>query len=447
MKKRHLRMVASAVALAILLVACGNDTEEATEPGSPASEEAPEGEDAAAAAEGDIDVPDSPDDGVLSDTIRIGWMGDATGPTASAQGLNLRGLEAWVEYTNEQGGVLGRQVELIVRDDEFNAERAISNFRALVDDDRVLAIIQLGGAHISEALMPDVEQVGIPVIGPPQTIDAQIDHPYVFNNIAHYGDQADIAVPRMAERAGVDVSDLRVMVLQLELPSGDEWNAYIEQTLDEQGGTYVGRVTMPTASPDFASIVTQVRSIVENEDVNAIAFQGAPANGLGILNEMEAQDFTDIPVVGIHGIAGSNIYTESPPGVQHVMQGIQSFTPCNVDNEGTQIIREFVAGTSWEEDCLHINFSHGWLDGMIFEQAAERAAEQAGEVTRETLTEALRGQFDTLGLSCTIDWTETNHSPCGAPFVWDEDEEALIIGGGSFDVWQEYFDEEYGLAR
>lgn len=439
MKRRHLRWFATGAVLAMLLVACGNGADD------PATDEEPTDEEPADEG-GELSVPDNPDEGVLSDTIRVGWMGDATGPTASAQGLNLRGIEAWVEYINEQGGVLDREVELIVRDDEFNAERAISNFRALVDDDRVLAIINVGGAHISEALMPDIEQVGIPIIGPPQTIDVQLDNPYVFNNIAHYGDQADIAVPRLAERAEVDVTDLRVAVVQLELPSGDEWDAYIRQTVEEQGGTYVDRLTMPTASPDFASIVTQLSAMVDAEGVNAIAFHGAPAHGLGVLNEMESQDFTDIPVVGIHGIAGSNIYTESPPGVQHIMQGVQSFTPCNVENEGTAIINEFVAGTPWEEDCRQINFSHGWLDGMIFQQAAERAAEQAGELSRETLTEALRGQFDTMGLSCPIDWTDSQHSPCGAPFVWDEDEEALVPGGGGFEPWAEFFDFEYGLA-
>lgn len=437
-------MLVPALVLALVLAACGGDdaaTDTGSDDGGDAATETDDGDDGGDAAA----LPDNDSEGFTSDTIRVGWMGDATGPTASAQGLNLRGIEAWAEWINEEGGILGREVELIVRDDEFNAERAVGNFRALVDDERVLAIIGVGGAHIMEALAPEIESVGIPVIGPPQTIEVQLENPWIFSNIGHYGDQADVAIPRLAERAGVDVTDLRVAVIQLELPSGDEWDTYIQASLAEQGGTYVGRVTMPTAATDYATVLTQVRQLVEAEDANAIAFHGAPANGLGVLNEMASQGFTDIPVVGIHGIAGSNIYTESPPGVQDIMEGVHSFRPCNLDTPGTQTIRDFVAGTRWEEDCLQINFSHGWLDGLIFQQAVERAAE-SGQVGRESLRDALQGPFDAQGLSCDIDWTDFNHNPCVAPFQWDDETEALVIVNDSFTAWEQYLDFVYGLA-
>lgn len=441
------RAVVPALVLALVLAACGGD-DATTDDGAAGDDAAEEnGDDNGGDDGGDAgaaELPDNDAEGFTADTIRIGWMGDATGPTASAQGLNLSGIEAWTEYINEQGGILGREVELVTRDDEFNAERAVGNYRALVDDERVLAIIGVGGAHIMEALAPDIESVGIPVIGPPQTIEVQLQNPYIFSNIGHYGDQADVAIPRLAERAGVPVEELRVAVIQLELPSGDEWDTYIRASVEEQGGTYVGRVTMPTAATDYATVLTQVRQLAEAEDANAIAFHGAPANGLGVLNEMASQDFTDIPVVGIHGIAGSNIYTESPDDVQDVMEGVHSFSPCNLDTPGTQTIRDFVAGTEWEEDCKQINFSHGWLDGLIFQQAVERAAE-TGEVSRESLRDALQGTFDAQGLSCDIDWTDTNHNPCVAPFQWDEADEALVIVNDDFTAWEQYVDGEYGL--
>jgi branched-chain amino acid transport system substrate-binding protein len=389
---------------------------------------------------GELTVPDNPDNGVTADTIKLGWMGDATGPTASAQAFNLRGTQAFVEWQNQKGGLLGRQLELVVKDDEFNAEKALGNFTSLVEDERVIAIVQMGGSHISTALMPDVADFGIPVIGQGQTIDVQLDNPYVFSNMAHYGDEADVAIQRIASALG-DVADARVVVAQLELPSGDEWNAYIETTLAEQGGTYLGRILINAGAPDYVASITELRDFVETQDANFVAIHAAPAHGLGFLTEMKNQGLR-VPIIGIHGLAGKSIFTEGPADMIDLVEGVHSFIPSNVDSPGTQIIREFVAGTDWEEDSTQLNFSHGWLDGMIFVQAAERAAQQSGELTRDTLWRALQGPFDTMGISCPIDWSEFNHSPCAAPFRWNAETEGLEPVE-PFDFWS--LDGIYGL--
>ena len=51
----------------------------------------------------------------------------------------------------------------------------------------------------------------------------------------------------------------------------------------------------------------------------------------------------------------------------------------------------------------HLNFAHGYLNGYIFEQAVSGQPRPASS-PRE-LTEALQGEFDTLGLTCPIDWS------------------------------------------
>ena len=101
-----------------------------------------------------VDVPDNEDVGVTSDTIRIGWLGDITGPTASAQTFNLLGSEAAVAYYNEQGGVAGRQLELIPLDDAFVAETATTNYASLTQDEGVLALVHVGGSDVIAALLP-----------------------------------------------------------------------------------------------------------------------------------------------------------------------------------------------------------------------------------------------------------------------------------------------------
>lgn len=390
-------------------------------------------------------VPDNPDFGVEADTIKIGWMGDATGPTASAQEFNRRGSLAYAAWKNANGGVLGRQIELVIKDDEFNAEKALTNWTSLIEDEKVLAIIHLGGSHISTALMPDVGEQGIPVVGQPQNIDVQLETPNSYNNIAHYGDEADVATKRMADGMG-GIENVKVTVVQLELPSGDEWNAYIKDSVEKQGGTYVGRQLLNTGSPDYTGVVTALGQSIDAGETNYVAFHGAPSHALGTLTEMKTQG-VEVPFVGIHGLAGSTVYTEGQLTAADVVEGVHSFLPATSDCEGCAVIRDAVAGTEWEGDVGQINFTHGWLDLDLVVQAIERAAAESGELNWTTMNSALvGGPFETYGLTCPIDWSSSNHSPCAAPFQWNYDTGVLEPVGGGFDAWADALDGEYFLA-
>lgn len=422
------------------------DAEGDVDDAAAADEAADEATDEAAVEEpsadsGDASVPDNPDFGVEEDRILIGWMGDATGPTASAQAFNLHGAEAAVEWYNENGGVLGRELELVVKDDQFSAETATTNFAALTQDDNVLAVVNMGGSHISTALMPRVAEAGIPVVSLPQTIDVQLEVDNAYSNIAHYGDEADVAIAYVGQQID-GVENASVAVVQLELPSGDEWDTYIEQSVVDGGGTYAGRVLLNPGAPDYAGAVTQLEQLISSDDVNYLAIHGAPANGLGMVTEMVARGI-DVPIVGIHGMAGGTIYLEGPQESADLIRGVHSFLPATSDCETCQVIRDFVPGTEWEDDIIELNFSDGWQDVMITVEAMERAAEADGELSWDTMNTALHAApFDTGGLTCEVDWTESQHSPCAAPFEWVDDHLEVV---GGFDEWADSIDGEYGL--
>lgn len=438
------RSVAAAVAaIALVATACGGGGGD--DSSTPAGDEQTEGDGGDGGDGGNAtgEVPDAPDDGVTADSISVGWMGDLTGPTASAQALNLRGLEAYFEKVNAEGGVLGRDLRVVAKDDEYGAESGVANFQALANDDRVLGITQVGGAHIQEAIVADAERMGIPLVSVAQTIDSGTESDFIFNTIAHYGDQADVAVARMIDRVG-SAEDLKVAVVQLEVPSGDEWNAYIKQEVEEVGGTYLGRQTINPASADLGAIVTNLRQMVDNEGLNYIALHAAPAQALLVVNSLASAGL-QIPLIGIQGIASLNVFQEGDREQLEVTEGIHSFLTFADDSEGSEEIRAFIEGegAKYADDAAHINFTHGWLGGMIIHQAIERAAE-TGELTRASFHDALKGPYDVKGLTCELDFTENNFNPCAAPFASSDGENMQIEG--SFEQWAEFIDGEYGVA-
>ena len=73
--------------------------------------------------------------------IKIGAILAVTGPAAYLGGPEARTLETLVADTNKAGGILGRQVQLIVKDSQGSAEKAVSFAKQLVEEEEVLAII------------------------------------------------------------------------------------------------------------------------------------------------------------------------------------------------------------------------------------------------------------------------------------------------------------------
>jgi branched-chain amino acid transport system substrate-binding protein len=82
---------------------------------------------------------DSGDDGGDGggDPIRIGISLPLTGDFSEPGKGVQRGYEAWAKIVNDKGGLLGRQVELKVLDDQSNADRVVSDYAQLLGKDSV----------------------------------------------------------------------------------------------------------------------------------------------------------------------------------------------------------------------------------------------------------------------------------------------------------------------
>jgi len=69
--------------------------------------------------------------------VRIGISLPLTGDFAEPGKGVQQGYEAWAKYVNENGGLLGKQVELLILDDQSNADRVASDYERLINQDNV----------------------------------------------------------------------------------------------------------------------------------------------------------------------------------------------------------------------------------------------------------------------------------------------------------------------
>src|SRR5690554_5952964 len=75
------------------------------------------------------------------DTIKIGALQDTSGSTAAwGQGM-VNGSQMAIEEINARGGLLGREVELVVYDHKNEVNEAINVYQRMVNRDNVSAVI------------------------------------------------------------------------------------------------------------------------------------------------------------------------------------------------------------------------------------------------------------------------------------------------------------------
>ncbi|MDT5127986.1 MAG: branched-chain amino acid transport system substrate-binding protein, partial [Mycobacterium sp.] len=72
-----------------------------------------------------------------SDTVTIGASLPLTGEFSQGGLDTQHGYETWVEMTNEKGGLLGKPVQIIVKDDATTQDTAVTNYNNLISQDKV----------------------------------------------------------------------------------------------------------------------------------------------------------------------------------------------------------------------------------------------------------------------------------------------------------------------
>jgi branched-chain amino acid transport system substrate-binding protein len=140
--------------LALFASACGlaeegADQEEAASPEDTGGTVAPEAETPATAAEGASGEP-----------ISIGATLPLTGAFADTGAFVAEGYEDWVDNVNEEGGLLGRPVELTIEDDTSDVGRATSLLERLITQDEVDLVLGGYPGSSAAAQMAIAEQYG-----------------------------------------------------------------------------------------------------------------------------------------------------------------------------------------------------------------------------------------------------------------------------------------------
>ena len=172
-----------------------------------------------------------------ADPIKIGVNGPFTGGSSS-MGVSMRdGVRLATAEINKAGGVLGRQILLVERDDEAKNERGVQIAQELINKERVAAVVGYINTGVALASQRFFQEAKIPVMNNVATgslVTHQFDDQpenYVFRNSAHDSIQAPMIVEEAVVRRGFK----RVAILADSTNYGQLGRADLEAALAQKG--------------------------------------------------------------------------------------------------------------------------------------------------------------------------------------------------------------------
>jgi branched-chain amino acid transport system substrate-binding protein len=172
-----------------------------------------------------------------AEPIKIGVSGPFTGGSSS-MGVSMRdGVRLAVEEINAKGGVLGRPLQIVERDDEAKNERGVQIAQELINKEKVVATVGFINTGVALAAQRFYQEAKIPVMNNVATgsiITHQFDDQpenYIFRNAAHDSIQAPMIVEEAITRRGFK----KVAILADSTNYGQLGRADLEKALALKG--------------------------------------------------------------------------------------------------------------------------------------------------------------------------------------------------------------------
>ena len=174
---------------------------------------------------------------IAADTIKIGVSGPFTGGSAP-MGVSMRdGVRVAIKEINEKGGVLGRQLEAVERDDEAKNERGVQVAQELINKEKVAATVGFINTGVSLASQRFYQEAKIPVMNNVATgsiVTKQFaDQPenYIFRTSANDQIQTAMLVDEVVGKRKLT----KVAILADSTNYGQLGREDLEKALDKKG--------------------------------------------------------------------------------------------------------------------------------------------------------------------------------------------------------------------
>lgn len=384
---RRWMVIGALAALLVLAAACEADEDP---------------EDAGADVDGEVaDDQCDPDD-----PVEVGALLSLTGPAADIGDRALEGTQMAADELNDEGGILGRCVEVLERDDEGDGTRASQMARELVDQEEVDFVV---GPFLSTPVGASLEVTNpagtLHIIGGvlPEGGDAE-QFPYSFRTQVPAQLQAETFAGFMQEAGYESAAGIAV-----NNALGISVSEQLEELLPEEGLELTQVEFHESGDADHSSQMAALEST--DPDVLIVMSTAVP----DLIASLRAREDIgwDVPVLGFSSMAFPEV-TEGvgEEGMEDVLAG-QAFENLARDADGNVLGGERVE--DWLERYLEWagadEFQFGPQQVALFYDSVKMvawAAEEVGSLDPDEIQAHLEAN-SYEGVAATYDYDEQRH--------------------------------------
>lgn len=132
-------------------------------------------------------------------TIKLGQSLPLSGPLTELGSEYREGAQTYFKWVNSKGGIGGRKIDLVTLDDAYVVEKTLLNAKKLLDEESVFAFFGMFGSANYAALMPLINERGVPSVAPYTGADSlrALASPTTFWLRASYGDETEKIVDQL----------------------------------------------------------------------------------------------------------------------------------------------------------------------------------------------------------------------------------------------------------
>lgn len=332
--------------------------------------------------------------------IRVGAFLSVTGPAAFLGDPELKTLELYVERLNAEGGVLGRKLMLVAYDDAGDAEKARTFAKRLLEQDKVDVIVGGSTTGTTMAVVPMVEQAGVPFISlAGAVVIVEPAKKWVFKT-PH--------TDRMAcEKIFVDLQSRKISKVALISGSGGFDKSMRGECLKvapKYGVEFVGDETYGATDTDMTAQLTKIKGSGAQAVLNAGFGQG-PA----IVTRNYRQVGLTLPLYQSHGVASKEYIKLSGPAADGVRLPAAALLVADQLAAG-DAQKPVVVGYSkafadkYKADVS--TFGGHAYDGLML---AVNAIKSAGSTDKAKVRDALEASKGYVGTGGVVNMSATDH--------------------------------------
>ncbi|PJG52197.1 ABC transporter substrate-binding protein [Bradyrhizobium forestalis] len=331
--------------------------------------------------------------GVSEDAILFGQAAALEGPS-SALGQRMRqGIVAAFTEINAKGGVHGRKLQLISRDDGYDPDRSVAQTLRLIEDDKVFALIGAVGTPTAMATIPITSAKNIPFIGPFTGAEflRDLELPNVVNIRASYGAEAEAWIKHLTE----DRKFTRIGIFYQDDSFGRDGLLGVKRALARRGLELAAEGTFERNTRAVAAAWRMIKR-AEPEAIVMVGTYGPCAEFIKLAHRSGFYPtFVNISFVGANALA-----TELGPEGEGVI--VSQVVPFPWDRS-LKLVADYQAAQAAFDPTLTPDFVS--LEGYLSGRLAAAALEKAGpNPTRASLLRAINdiGRFDISGNTVTV---------------------------------------------